>query len=71
MDGITRFLRETGSEFFPQIQNRPIIQINATPANSSLTRPIHYFQMDQNETCLHTKILHNRCFQFPPHQVLQ
>ena len=34
MDGITRFLRETGSEFFPQTQNRPIIQINATPNQS-------------------------------------
>ena len=54
MDGITRFLRETGSD---SKQTH-----NSTQLRPSLTRPIHYFQMDQNETCLHTKILHNRCF---------
>ena len=69
MDGITRFLRETGSEFFPQIQNSPIIQINATPTQSHPANSL--FHMDQTETFLHTKILHNRCFQFLPHQVLQ
>ena len=34
LEGVTRFMQETGSEFFPQIQNRPIIQINAIPTQT-------------------------------------